>query len=245
MAKFCGNCGTAQPDNARVCGNCGTPFAAPMQNPGARPAPRPVANNNVDPAKKANLMKWGKLAAMALAAIVVIGLLIGIISGAGNPKSAAKKYINALNKGNERKVAAMMTDLATKDASKDVAEELVEDWEDEFEDCKITKIEIEDVEKVDKDEVKEMREGLKDTFKEIKDAIKDDEIDKDDVEDMGINLKYNWRKIKGCAEVTVEITYKDEDGDKQKEEIMVYLIKEGGSWKILEESLLYGMMGIY
>ena len=236
MAKFCGNCGSQQPDNARVCGNCGTPFAAPMQN--TRPAPRPVANNNINPAKKANLVKWGKLAAIVLAAIVVIGLLIGIIGG-GSPESVAKKYINALEKGNERKVANMVSDMFTKDAAKDLAEELVEDWEDDFEDCKITKIKIDDVEKADKDDVKDIRDEMKDGFKELKDLDKDE---KKMIEKMGINTKYKAGKIKGFAEVTVEITYKDEDGDKQKDEIYVYLIKEGGSWKIFDESMMYGFM---
>lgn len=238
MAKFCGNCGSQQPDNARVCGNCGAPFAAPVQNGAPRQAPRPV-NNNVDPAKKANLMKWGKLAAMALAAIVVIGLLIGIIGGGGSPESVAKKYIKALEKGNERKIANMISDMFTEDASKDLAEELVEEWEYDFEDCKITKIKIDDVEKMDKDDVKDLRDEMKDGFKEIK---KYDKEEKEMLQELGINVKYNAGKIKGVAQVTVEITYKDEDGDKQKEEIDVYLIKEGGSWKLFDESMMYGLM---
>lgn len=243
MAKFCGNCGSQQPDNARVCGNCGAPFAAPVQNGAPRQAPRPV-NNNIDPAKKANLMKYGKLVAMALAAIIVIGLIIGIISActSGNAEYVAKQYIKALDKGNERKIATMSSSMFTKDARNDLAEMLVEDWEDDYDDCKITKIKIDDVEKIDKDDVKDMRDELKDGFKDLKEMIKDDDIDKDDVEDMGINLKYNAGKIKSLAEVTVEITFKDEDGDKQKEEIMVYLIKEGGAWKIFDESMLLGMM---
>lgn len=228
MAKFCGNCGSQQPDNARVCGNCGAPFAAPVQNGAPRQAPRPV-NNNIDPAKKANLMKWGKLAAMALAAIVVIGLLIGIIGGGGSPKSVAKKFVNALEKGNEKKVMALLTDVYSKDAKEDYAEMAVEMFEYMFDDCKIKSIKVDDVEKMDKDDFKDYKDEAKDAWKEMK-----EEFDKEDFEDEGLNRKYNVNKMKGMATVTLEVTYKDEDGDKDEMEITVELIKEGASWKVMD-----------
>ncbi len=228
MAKFCGNCGSQQPDNARVCGNCGAPFAAPAQNP-ARPAPRPMTtNNNIDPAKKANLIKWGKLAAIALAAIVVIGLLIGILSGGGSPKSVAKKAVNAMIKGKENKIVSLFSNMATKETKKDQAEEYVESWEYEFEDCKIKSVKVDDVEKMDKDDWKDYKDDYKDMWKEMK-----DEYDKDDWEDEGLNRRFNINKLKGAATVTVEVEYKDEDGDKDTVEVYVSLLKEGGSWKVV------------
>jgi len=240
MAKFCGNCGSQQPDNARVCGNCGAPFAAPVQNGAPRQAPRPV-NNNIDPAKKANLMKYGKLVAMALAAIIVIGLIIGIISActSGNYKSVIKQAMKAMEKGNEKKIASMMTDVYTNDFAKDSAEYLIEDFEDTFDDYKIKGWEIKDTEKADKDEVKDAREEAKDMIDELKEAIKDDDIDKDDVEDMGINLKYKPNKIKGFIEAEVEVELKDEDGDKYESTITFELIKEGSAWKISDVYIGY------
>lgn len=227
MAKFCGNCGSQQPDNARVCGNCGAPFAAPVQNGAPRQAPRPV-NNNIDPAKKANLMKYGKLAAMVLAAIVVIGLLIGIIGGGGSPKSVAKNAVNAMIKGKENKIVSLFSNMATKETKKDQAEEYVESWEYEFEDCKIKSVKVDDVEKMDKDDWKDYKDDYKDMWKEMK-----KEYDKDDWEDEGLNRRFNINKLKGMATVTVEVEYKDEDGDKDTVEVYVSLLKEGGSWKVV------------
>ncbi len=241
MAKFCGNCGSQQPDNARVCGNCGAPFRAPAPNGAARPAPRPVANNNIDPAKKANLMKYVKMAAAVLAIIIAIVLVVNIITActSGNYKTVVKQAMKAMEKGNEKKIAAMMTDAMTSEMAKDSAEDIVEDFEDTFDDYKIKGWEISDTEKADKDDVKDMREAAKDMYDEIKEAIKDDDIDKDDVEDMGINLKYKPNKIKGMMSVEVEVTAKDDDGDKYECTIEFELIKEGVAWKISDVYIGY------
>lgn len=94
MSKFCGNCGKALADNARVCGYCGVPVSVAVQtNPEVKHIP------GLDPVKdqeKADKMnKIIKSGAMIIIAIIVVTIGINVISSFIGYKGVVRKVINA------------------------------------------------------------------------------------------------------------------------------------------------------
>lgn len=94
MAKFCGNCGAKQEDDARVCGQCGTPFEGVPAAPSV-PAQAPDIKI-VDPEKTKKMMKTVKLAAVGVVAliVVIVGLNIGLsfVGKKGLVRTVMKAY---------------------------------------------------------------------------------------------------------------------------------------------------------
>ena len=96
MAKFCGNCGTQMPDDARVCGNCGTPFAG--ATPYTIPAAQATVNGADDnsPTKREKNKKLGMLICAGAAVVLILAILIGVIAGNSGYKGTIKKFVNAI-----------------------------------------------------------------------------------------------------------------------------------------------------
>ncbi len=153
--------------------------------------------------------KW-KLFAAAVAAIVAIIIIIAIASGA--KMGPVKKYINAMAKGNAKKVLSVIDfageEAFTKIASKfDSYDDFVKDFDkDDFNEFKDA------YKDVDKDDLKEAKEEaekyLEDSFDEMKDKVKSCKIK--------INKVKNAKKLKGgiCAiEVKLDILTKFKDKD--------------------------------
>lgn len=92
MAKFCGNCGAQQEDNARVCGYCGTPLAA-----SAPPAAGAEATfTPVDPQKKARIMTFVKIGIAVVAVVVAAVLAWNIVSAFTGYRGMVRKFYRAV-----------------------------------------------------------------------------------------------------------------------------------------------------
>lgn len=136
MAKFCGNCGTQMPDDARVCGNCGTPFAgaAPSYTRPAAQATAVGADDN-SPAKREKNKKLGMLICAGVAVVVLLSILIGVIAGNSGYKGTVKKFVNAIEEYDITSLEEMTSSTYTVlydflDSDADVGAL----WEDELED---------------------------------------------------------------------------------------------------------------
>ncbi len=91
---FCGHCGSKQKAGTKFCDNCGQPMDAPQST--FKPSTP----------KQAKLSKSGRIGIIAAGAAAVVILLAVLISGlfSSGPEATAKKYLNAMNKGDAETV---------------------------------------------------------------------------------------------------------------------------------------------
>lgn len=197
------------------CGNCGTQnddFSPFCIGCGARlnEDPAPVA-----PAPAPKKSKKGLLIAI-IAAVVAVAVALVLIFTISTPKSVVKKYMDAYLDPDGKAMlsvipkAVVKEDIGDKDDQKDYVEEMEDtldelyDEMDDYYDRWSIDYKISDVEKVDKDDLEEIQEYYEDEY---------------DI------------KVRAAKEVTVDVTVKV-DGDKEKVEMTIYVIKVGGKWYI-------------
>ena len=90
MSRFCGSCGSAVDDNAKVCGNCGTPL-----DTNNKVVSKVPGIQYIDPEKKAKTIKKIK-AFIGLVALVIVAIIVfNIVSGFVGYKGAVRKIMNA------------------------------------------------------------------------------------------------------------------------------------------------------
>lgn len=245
---FCKNCGNQIPDGVAFCAACGTAVAAAPAAPAA-PAVESYAAP-VAPAAPASILSnksnLVKIIAAAAAAIVFIVLIFGLLGG-GNPKSMAKKYVEAELTGDMKAGYKLMAGKMQK-----LFEESVEDEDQIFElyegicdeadiDVKINNFNqlykaMEKLYKAQNEEqygknfklkvkVMEVEKMNSKEIKEIKESIKDDE----DMEDY-----IDASKIKKGKIVTVRYNI-DGSEDAKTEDVEVCVVKYKGKWKVISE----------
>lgn len=224
MAKFCGNCGSPQDDNALVCGNCGAAFEVPAV-PTATEATEVTENNSQNPMDKVlgtlkNNKNIVKYAIAGVAAVLVVILLI--VAFSGGPEKTAKKYLKYTFAEKFDKVEKLYPDFildAIEDQGGDVAdqaENFFENRDDSFDaflgsDFKVS-YEILDVDIYDKDN---------EMYEDFIDMLEAQDYDEE------------AEKVKAIAIVTYEITAKDGKEFTTYEDTMT-LVKYKGSWKMAE-----------
>ena len=197
---FCGNCGTQNPDDAPFCAGCGAQL-------NAQPAPAPVEPGFAPPAPAPKKSKKG-LIAIGVAALAVIVALVLIFTftgrGAASPKALAKKYIQAIQKGDGEAMLKLYhkkmveEQVGDKDDQKEYAEYL-EETAAYLKDCDFEILEVEDVDEDQMEEIKEYAE-----------------------EEYGIKVK--------DAKVIV-IAYSGEiNGYEVENELELHVIKVGNKW---------------
>lgn len=223
---FCEKCGSQLEPNAVFCGSCGAKVEAPAEAAPVAEAPvveAPVVETPVAEAPAAGAIDtpFGPVAkekAIGIAAIaagvVVVLLLIGLIFGGGARKTA-KKYVDAVYKGNAR---AIVNSIPRKVLNEILDEENMEKKEliEEIEDS------LEYVEEELDDEYRRWRVVTKviDENKIVGDALENLQDRYDDVFDV---------KVSAAKYVTVKMTLKTEE-DPEWSYQRVRMIKVGGKW---------------
>ena len=215
MSKLCPRCGIELDDSATFCTSCGEPLNSQPQN--QNPAPNsnsklPAFVTNILSLPKKQLLIYGGI---ALAAIVAIILIIGLIFP--SPKTIAKRYVNAMFKGDAKQVINCMPSFMWED--KDKKKEYIEDLETYFDkididEYKNVRVSIENVDKLSSSD-RERLELILEVFEEYY-----DDFDADDV------------NVKTAKEIEVKVTYKY-DGEVEEETMTVIVIKYKGMWKVL------------
>ena len=267
----CPNCGVQLPEGSTFCGNCGNSIAtaAPAENT-ASPA---SAEKKITFAGKTISLPKNiiKIAGIAVAAVIVLVLIISLFSG--GYKKTAKKYMQSVMDMNYTKMAKLVPynckklakDLVAEEADaedmskKEVYEEISDDFDvkvrkpakilaaaekytkkefkeslkdEDIKGYKVKKIKVNDVDKLDKDEVKD----AVDEFEEMFEAC-----------DLDIDDYMKTKKIKKgyYVEVEAEIKYR-QDGDKEEEESeeTFTVVKYGGKWVVLDETLFFALTSI-
>lgn len=231
---FCKNCGNQIPDGVAFCAACGT---------AAAPAAAPAAAAAAPKADKSGLIK---LIAIVAAIAIVLGLFISLLGG-GNPKSIAKKYVEASIEGDIKAQYGMMVGKM----QKYVEEELMDDYKDEAFDYMEEQCDELDVKakvnnfnqyyaaskkvaaakmkeqygkgykvKIEVREVEEMRSSELEEVQEF--------YDNDEMEDF-----VNADKIKKGKIVTVKVII-DGKEDTQTYDRTVCVVKYKGKWKVAD-----------
>ncbi len=228
---FCSKCGSEVPANSKFCPKCGAPTpqqAAPQPQPAPAPASGPAPGPTpgsapISQPKKISTKAVG-IGIGVIAVIVVAVVLFGVfgVFGGGKPEDVARQYIEAQLNGDADKVYSLI--------SPDVFDAMVENYYDGDED--------------------ELRDMVDDTYSSLEDMYADmygegwtyeievdeaDEFDRDEVDDVEKNFEdiYDSEiKLDGAAEVDVNVTFKDADGEEQDDyDYVVRLVKQGGKWR--------------
>lgn len=214
MAKFCGHCGKQLDDSAKICGYCGAPLGNPVSVNNATTIPGVVSE--ADKQKNANTQKIIKNGAMALAAIIVLSVVIGIVSSFTGYKGTVRKVINAYEEFDMNTLCSCASSLSYYAFDDDFAEELFEE--------KVSS-------RLDYYE-EELGHGLKIKY-EIIDSYKLDDRNKqelfDELEDVGAYVG----DIDAVRSVELKLTIKGAYRETTKTTDDLILIKEGGKWKVL------------
>lgn len=212
MAKFCGNCGTELPDDARICGQCGAPVDG---------APKTAGTTYVDPEKKKKTQKRIAIAAGAVAAIVLLIVVIRLIVGSSGPKGMVKKVMKAYEKCD---IEALV------DMSSDVYLEMGDDYAEDHFDSRVNS----DLDYLE-DEV-----GVNYELKyEIVDSY---ELKERDFKKLVNNFENYYRDydvdaISAVYAAEIEVTAVKGKRDETIDRV-VTLIKERGKWRLLD--IAYG-----
>ena len=215
MSKFCSNCGNQLDDNARFCNNCGTQIATPT--PEATPVEPQHTTSEVPPVepqqpapKKPNKKK---ILIAAIAVIVAIGAIIGILFATGviggkdkksdsnTPEAVANAFMNALSDGNKDKAAQCFVSFI----DEETIDEIVDEFMYFFTIFSNASFEIGEIEDFDDEDLEELNEEL---------------------------AEYGTTKVTEAKEVEVEITYTF-FGASDTSSLYLILVKHKGEWKIL------------
>ncbi|MCR5526067.1 MAG: zinc-ribbon domain-containing protein [Lachnospiraceae bacterium] len=222
MAGFCGNCGAPIEDGAKVCGNCGTPVVS-------------VKSGNIDLGNQVQNsykqvremvkkpVNYTKYIAIGVAALVVVVLCIvagTLISANTGYKGTFKKYFAAVNDGDEKKAASLISDsycyVYGSNDLEDYLEAKFDNLKDEYGKYKIT-YKYKDVEKLKKSDLED--------YKDLADRLLD-----------GVKTDFDVDSIKAVYKVDIRYNLKGKDGSTH-DNVTVFAIKENGKWK-LSDSIL-------
>ncbi len=181
-----------------------------------------------------------KLLAILLATIMLLTLTA---CGEKEEKGDKEKYteyedvvealMEALEDGDEDKLAGLITGIFIKDHAEELAEDTIDDYEYTCDSYKVLGWKVNYVER-DEDELEDLVDTLEDTFDDIKDMLEDGDIDKDDVEDLGFDLDFKPSKIKDYVSVEIIVDLGNDSTDVGIFEISVNIIKEGSGWRLTD-----------
>ena len=237
MAKFCSKCGAPLEEGARFCVMCGAKvetsvpaeekantvaFETPVETASFIDAQPdlpvdedviniPYINKQV---KKADVIKYGKLAGIVAGAVLVFTLMVSILFP--SPKSAAKKFAKAMEKCDAEAVVKLMPDFYFVDDYYDY-DDVVDELDDILSEVDELSMDLKEVEKLSNKEIKEL-EGML----ELVELFADD-FNADDVKD------YRKATLKMKAVV---------DGGKENETVEIFIVKYNGKWKVIPDSIL-------
>ncbi|MBE6720290.1 MAG: zinc ribbon domain-containing protein [Ruminococcaceae bacterium] len=226
------------------------PFAQPVEPPvqqgGFAPAPAPVAAagtvassnpvtdffkkvdfKNFDIKNTANLV----VIIIAVVALIICGSIIGKVAN-GKPavKRSVNSYVTAIEKGNYKKIKSLTPEKQLED---------MEDWIDDSE-------EYDDVDEYFEEEFSELPDYWEDEYgdnikikvefnnvkiyktKNLKSSTIEDDFDVDEFSKSELKGLKKYKKV-AIADVTVTI---EGDDDDDESDTMIYLVREGGKWKI-------------
>lgn len=194
---FCPSCGRANPDEAKFCEGCGAALAAPVAQQVEEYAAEPeyTYSPEYETPAPSNNNPLKLILAIAIP-VVAIALVVGILFGFGvftHPsEKTAKKYLEALVKGDGKAIYSVTVDpyrleemldseYLDYDDKEDVIDEFVDNaeetrdnLEDEYGDnVKLKDFEVKKVIKYKKDEVKELAEYLADEYDYDDGALQD------------------------------------------------------------------------
>lgn len=213
--RFCGQCGSPVPDDAKACPNCGN-----MLDGASAPAPAGKSALGAKLKEKKNLLIG--IAAALVVLILAIAIIPGLFSSYKTPVKAAvssmnaKKldledtFINSMGGFGKSELKTIYKILSSSDNFKDYKEDREERFEDMLDDTKddygknwkVT-YKIEDKDKLDKDDLKDAKEEIKDTANSLIDWA-DDILDmdnsalKDTADEMGLK-KDDLKKLAQTA----------------------------------------------
>ncbi len=214
MSKFCGNCGAELDDSAAVCGYCGMSLET---NPIKKAIPG--LTSQADEAMVQNIKKYGKFVAIGVAGIVVIAIVISLIVNNTGYKGALKKYFNAMEDLDSATFCELTADLDKRyyDDDDDIEALMLENMEDQMEEFeedygKDVKIKYDIVESTvwDLDDVK---------LRKFTEQFEDSE-------------EYDGSLIEKAVELELDITYKGDKKEHTDKGETLWLIKEGGEWRV-------------
>lgn len=218
--KYCVNCGS-EINGTAFCTKCGAKAPEDVNPIPETPVTDPY--NPYQPPVQKNNGKIIAIAGAAVAAIVVVVVAVSLIAGRGY-KSVVKQYMNAMKKGNAKKIVSLMPKKMVKSIADDEydgdKDEMIEDLDEELEE--VISLAEDNGAKMSKMTYKIIdSEDL--TGKDLKNEIEEYE------DEYGI-------KIKKAKEVTVKATM-PVDGEKESTKLTIEVVKIGGSWYIVDPDL--------
>lgn len=247
---FCKNCGSQVPDGMAFCAACGTPVpaAAPAEAPAAAPAEAPAANP-IESVKKMAGDKNGliKLIAILAAVAIVIGLAVGLLAG-GGAKGAAKKYLEASDKGDLKKIYSLSVgkyqkyieeEVYKKDEAQEQLFESTEKAADELNiDVKVNNFSQyykakKKIAKANNEENYGKSYSLSIKVVDVKD-MRNSELEaiQERYDNEAMEDYINPDKIKKGKKVYVRV-FADGDKDTDSQIVTVYVVKYGSQWKVV------------
>lgn len=209
------------------------PETTPVVEQVAQPA-EPVAEKKVEPTKATEPQNTGKepntrlIGIVAVLAVAIIAILLIVFAFfTRSPKSTVKDYIKYFNKGNAKKVMALIdlegTSAFSKISSYSYAKGgytyKFEDFEDEYDDIMD---QVKDMDKDEKKAYKEAKDSLLDSLEDILDEFKDSDVK------LSVK-KVETEKIDDCKKLTkVTATLEAKiDGEKDEKDFTFYTMKKG------------------
>ncbi len=201
------------------------PNNMPVGQPGFAPdnmAQAPAANNN-----KKNI---AIIAGAAAGGVAVLAIIIALLAGSSSYKSVIDDKLSAFEKGDAKKLASTYPEFFYSeeyDSAKDFADELEDQ---DFSEPLMEFFEEEVGEKVKLsykiDKIKDVKGNKLEDFRE-------------DITDM---YDVSMKKIKKVKKADIIITAKGKDGKAEYDWEEVYLLKEGGKWRIVNFTLEMGYL---
>lgn len=244
MSKFCGNCGNAVADEARVCGYCGTAFEAPQnnfsqpqnnfaqpQNNFAQPQYQQSFYQPVPtPAPAPKKSKKGLIIGAVIAVVaIIVAVIIVVSSGGGSSKSKD-------GEDDSKNTAESVASQAASYLVKGDADALVDYTSDDFIEYAA------DESGYDKSGVKDI---LKETYEGYTDDVEDakaegykvtyDVLDYEDgKDDELIEIQQDiGDHITAVYIYEVEICFEDDEGYTDEGDIAIMVWKNDGKWEFV------------
>lgn len=221
--RFCGQCGSAVPDDAKACPQCGAMLDGAS-------APAPAAKNGVVAMLKEKKNLLIGIAAAIVVLILAIGLLPNLFGSYKTPVKLAvssmnaKKldledtFVNSMGGFGKSELKTIYKILSSSDNFKDYKEDsedrfadMLEDTEDDYGKNWKVSYKIDDKEKLDKDDLKDAKDSIKNTANslidwadeildldngELKDTADEMGLKKDDLKKLAQTAKDLGKKLK-------------------------------------------------
>ncbi len=196
-------------------------------------ATEPVAEAKTEPTQSTETQKSGKepntrlIGMIAVAVVAILAVILVIFAFfTRSPKAAVKDYIKAFNKGNAKKVMALM-DYEGAAAFGQIAKYSYtkgytfnfEDFDDKY-DTIMDK--VKDMDKEEKEAYKELKEQAVDTLQDTLDDFKESKVK--------ISVKkVKTEKVDDCKNITKVIATLEAklDGEKSEKDFTFYTMKKG------------------